>query len=140
MINDKYQLLKDDTKKTKDGITVYRIKALKDIGDKVRAGDLGGYIQSEANLSTSGECWVAENAVVSENAIVNGNALVSGNAVVTGYAWVIQKSVVTGNAIISGNAVVCGFAEVSGNAMVKGRDLVVVSGDDVVTDNTVISK
>ena len=60
---------------------LYQIRALIDFG-KVKAGDLGGWIESEANLSQDGNAWVFDNAVVF------GNARVFGNAVVSGDAWV----------------------------------------------------
>ena len=56
-----------------NGKTLFRIQALKDFGD-VKAGDLGGYIESEKNLSQEGNCWVADNARVSGNARVYGDA------------------------------------------------------------------
>lgn len=46
------------------GKTLYRIKALRDIGDSVQAGDLGGWIEKESNLSQKGECWVRDDAKV----------------------------------------------------------------------------
>lgn len=45
--------------------TLYQIRALKDFED-VNTGDLGGYIESERNLSHEGNCWVYENAKVYE--------------------------------------------------------------------------
>ena len=53
----KYKLLKSDTKKV-NGKTLYRIEALKSFGT-VRVGDLGGYIESENNLSHEGTAWVS---------------------------------------------------------------------------------
>lgn len=50
MEDKKYELAKEDTKTFTDGGTIYRIRALKDFGD-VKAGDLGGYIEKEENLS-----------------------------------------------------------------------------------------
>ena len=50
--NRKYELVKDDTIKTFDGRTMFRIRAIvamDAIG--VAAGDLGGYIEAEKNLS-----------------------------------------------------------------------------------------
>ena len=42
-----------------DNARLHRIKALIDILRwGVKAGDLGGYIQSESNLSQIGDCWV----------------------------------------------------------------------------------
>ena len=80
----KYELLKTD-KKQFLGKTLYRIKALVAIGSLVSAGDLGGYIESEENLSqVSGDAWVYGNAQVSGNAWVSGNAQVYGDAWVSG--------------------------------------------------------
>ena len=47
--------------------TLHRIKALCDFGD-VKAGDLGGYIESESNLSHDGDAWVSGDARVYGNA------------------------------------------------------------------------
>ena len=40
-----------------DGRKLYRIKALKDFNN-VKEGELGGYIESEQNLSQEGNAWV----------------------------------------------------------------------------------
>ena len=61
------------------GKTLYRIKALVQFGN-VNAGDLGGWIEKEENLSQYGNAWVSGNAEVYGNAEVSGNARVSGNA------------------------------------------------------------
>ena len=60
---------------TINGITLHRIKAVIDF-DRfgVKAGDLGGFIEVEANLSHDGNAWVYGNANVSGNARVSGNA------------------------------------------------------------------
>ncbi|MBD8056934.1 hypothetical protein ICV35_25130, partial [Rhodococcus ruber] len=63
------------------GRTLHRIKALRDIPlHGVKAGDLGGWIENERNLSQDGDCWVGGNASVWGNARVWGNASVGGNA------------------------------------------------------------
>ena len=41
-----------------NGVTVKRIKAVKDFGS-TKAGELGGFIESEDNLSHRGNCWIA---------------------------------------------------------------------------------
>ena len=51
------------------GITLHRVKALKDFDD-VKKGELGGYVESERNLSQAGNCWVYGNAKVCDNAKV----------------------------------------------------------------------
>ena len=76
------------------GHILYRIKALSSFG-YVSAGDLGGFLESEKNLSQNGNAWVSGNARVYGNAEVSGNAEVYGNARVYGSAWV------SGNAEVS---------------------------------------
>ncbi|WAW09982.1 polymer-forming cytoskeletal protein [Oxalobacter vibrioformis] len=132
--NKKYVLLKDDTKKTWDGKTLYRVKALVAIGLLVSPGTLGGYIESEKNLSVSGNAWVSGNAEVYGNARVYGNAEVSGNARVYGNAEVSGNARVYGNAEVSGDAWVYGNAWVSGDARVYGNAW--VSGDARVSKRT----
>ena len=61
------------------GRKLYRIKALIDFGD-VKTGDLGGYIESENNLSHNDNCWVFGDAEVCGNAWVYGDARVFGDA------------------------------------------------------------
>ena len=90
--NQKYELLDTDTVTTPSGRALKRIRALVAIGSLVAAGELGGYIESEANLDCDGDAWVYGNAQVS------GDAWVSGNARVSGDAWV------SGNARVSGDA------------------------------------
>ena len=67
------------------GRKLFRIKALISFGN-VRAGDMGGYIEKEGNLSQSGNAWVSGDAEVSGNARVSGNAWVYGDARVSGDA------------------------------------------------------
>ncbi len=46
-----------------DKPNLFRIRALNDIPKyKVTAGDLGGYIEKESNLSQEGNCWIGDNA------------------------------------------------------------------------------
>lgn len=61
------------------GTALHRIKALKDFGN-VKKGELGGYVESERNLSQEGNCWVCGNAKVCGDAEVCGNARVYGDA------------------------------------------------------------
>jgi len=74
----KYEFVEGDTKVVA-GRTLHRIRALVAIASMgVAAGDLGGYIESERNLSqVSGNAWVSGNARVYGDAQVSGNAWVS---------------------------------------------------------------
>ena len=60
-IMEKYELTEETIKV--EGVTLYRIKALKDFGN-VKKGDLGGFVQSEMNLSHYGNCWIYNDAKV----------------------------------------------------------------------------
>ncbi|WP_245257372.1 hypothetical protein [Bartonella vinsonii] len=78
----KYELT-DETIEV-EGITLHRIRALRDFG-KIKKGDLGGFIENESNLSHDGNCWVYDNAYVLDGAKVYGDAYVSENAKV--FEW-----------------------------------------------------
>ena len=73
--------------------TLYRIRALRDFTD-VREGELGGYVESENNLSHEEDCWVYGGARIYEYAHVRGNARayrnahIRGNTQVYGGNWV----------------------------------------------------
>ena len=88
--------LTDETM-TVDGVTYHRIRACKDFnaqGYHVKAGDLGGYVESECNIDQDGNAWVGGlariggNARVFGNTHVRGNARIGDNAVIGGHAEV----------------------------------------------------
>ena len=98
-----------------EGRTLYRIRALRTFYEKydrsdrrmqyfddlsdiydVVEGDLGGWIESEGNLSQKGDCWVFDEAKVYDHACVIDNATVYMGAEVGGYATI------SGNAHIGG--------------------------------------
>ena len=97
------------------GRTLHRIRALKDIGTSVKKGDLGGFVESESNLSQEGNCWVYDSAKVF------GSAEVYDSAEVFGSAEVYDSAEVYNSAKVFGEAKVCGKAEVYGNAKVYGK-------------------
>ena len=92
------------------GVKLFRIRALIEFG-RVKAGDKGGFVEKEENLSQEGNAWVYGDAEVS------GDARVYGNAWVYGDAWVYGNAEVTGDAWVYGNAEVTGDADY---ATVKG--------------------
>ena len=164
MTNKKYKLLDNDTIDFL-GMKLHRIEALKDFGD-VRKGYKGGYVQSEINLSHSGNSWVSGNAgiygyaMVLDDAEVYGNALVYGDAKVFGNAKVFDDARVYGdtrvygnakvfeNAQVYGDAWICSNARVYGDAKVYGDALVCgdagvcgdacVSGDARLSGNSLV--
>lgn len=86
-----------------NGTILYRIKALIDFWD-VKAGDLGGYVEKEENLSQYGSAWVSDNAFVLGNARVSDNAWVCGDTLVCGNAQVYDNAHIYGNARVYDNA------------------------------------
>lgn len=102
-----------------NGVTLYRIEALKYFGE-IKKGDKGGFIESENNLAHEGDAWVSDNAHVYGDACVFNNAHVYGNAFVSGYAQVYGDAFVYGNAWLYDNTHVCGYARVADNARVYG--------------------
>lgn len=102
----KYELVRDPKMTLADGTVLYRIRALRKFSS-LEPGDLGGWVQSEANLNHEGECWVADGGMVIENARVSEDATV----------W---NSLVFGNARVSGNCIVFGDAQVGGSSVVAG--------------------
>ena len=131
------------------GRTLTRIRALINIDRfNVKAGDLGGWIESEKNLSNELDAWVYGDAKVYGDASVYGNALVSGNAMVFGNARVYgdarvycDASVhgdasVYGDALVYDDALVYGDARVYGNAIVYGDAM--VYGDAKVSGNAIV--
>lgn len=54
-------------------VTLHRIQAITSFANVV-AGELGGWIEKEENLSHKGDAWVYGDAVVSGDAVVRGDA------------------------------------------------------------------
>ena len=112
--------------KVVNNITLHRIECVTSFSD-VKCGAKGGWIESEKNLSQSGDAWVYDNAMVFDNARVDDNATVRDSATV------FDNSEVGGNATVSNNSTVGGYATVSDNACVGGD--AVVGGKTTVGGN-----
>jgi len=101
------------------GTELQRIRATKPLPRfGVAVGDVGGWVESEANLSDN--AWVSGNARVFDNARVFGDAWVFANAWVFDNAQVFDNARVFGDARVSDNARVFGDAQVFGDAWVFG--------------------
>ena len=116
----KYELT-EETIMINGSIKLYRIRALKNFSN-VKAGALGGYVESENNLSQEGNCWIYDSAQVYGSARVYGSALVSNSARVFDTALVSDYARVYDSAQVFGNARVYGFAgvfEMAGPALFR---------------------
>lgn len=90
-----------------EGRTLYRIKALRDFAN-VKAGDLGGYLETESNLSHEGDAWLYDNARVFGNARVSEDVRVYNNVWVYGNARVYGCMKLHDNVRVYGNVRLCG--------------------------------
>lgn len=111
---------------------LHRIRAIRDFGT-VKAGTVGGFIESEDNLSHDGNCWVGDGARVFENASVSENAEVLGTVSIDGNAVIKGDSSVRGNVIVIGeNAKICDRATVQGYASIRGNSII---GGNTIVEN-----
>ncbi len=109
---------------------LHRIRALRDVGNKVRAGDLGGFVEDENNLSSAqgDEAWIFDNAVCAGFGCVEQNSQLHGCAVVCGFGCASHGSVVRGDARVEDDAYVQG-ADLSDHARVSGRGMAIYAPD-----------
>lgn len=98
---------------------LYRIRAVRNFGP-VKAGELGGYVEKEENLSHEGQAWIFDDAVACGDARISGDAQLFGRARVCGHAKVGGKAKVGGDAVISGHAWVSCGAIINGDARIGG--------------------
>ena len=111
-MNKKYRILTSGKDKG-------RIQALRDF-DTVKKGDVGGFVESENNLSHEGNAWVSDDARIYGNAQVYGSARIYGNAQVYGSARIYGNAQVYGSARIYDNARIYGNARISDDAWIYG--------------------
>jgi carbonic anhydrase/acetyltransferase-like protein (isoleucine patch superfamily) len=134
MMPSKYKL-KTDISVRFGGKTLYAIEALRGFAD-VSLGDIGGFIETEDNLSHEGDCWIYDSAQVhgkarvdrdaqiKDQAVVRDNAKVTDSAVVAGQAEVFQNAMMYDHAHVDGMSTVYGNAQIFGNAKIIGHSKV----------------
>ena len=117
-----------DETKIINGTVLRRIRAVRDIPEHgVRVGRIGGFLQSERNLSHDCPAWVGGSAcvlgssLVEDRAFVSGQTTVKGGAVIGGSAVVVGLGVeVTGAAYVGGLACIREYAQIYGAIRVEG--------------------
>ena len=144
-----------------DKTKLFRIRALREFGN-VKAGDLGGYIEKESNLSQEGKCWaydksfifgnatVKDNAVVCDNAQIRDNACISDNVIVGDKAFIADNACISDDVTIRGNARIYSHvcisghifigdcASISGYANIKGHGNGFIGGNTLISGNACI--
>ncbi len=111
---------------------VHQVRALTNLGNII-AGDLGGWIEREDNLSHAGESWVCENVTVC------GNAKVFENAYIYGEAKIYENAKVYGQALVSGDARIYGDARIFGDAKIYGNNTPKIYGYAEICGNSIVS-
>lgn len=109
----KKYILSNQTKINDSGVLLHRIISIKDFYN-VKAGEYGGWVESEANLSQYGICWIRDEAEVFGDAEISEEAIISGAAKVYGNAKIYDNAEIYGDAKIYDNAKVGGFAKLGG--------------------------
>jgi hypothetical protein len=109
---------------------LHRIRALRDIGNKVKSGDLGGFVESERNLSfePGDEAWIFDDAIAAGNGYVDKNSRLYENAIVCGNGYVSRDSAVSAHARVEDDAYIRG-GDLCGHARVSGQGIVRASSD-----------
>ena len=99
---------------------LHRIRARCQVNEQVGPGALGGYVQTEDNLSQDGTCWIYNQAICCEEAVFDG-AVARGSALISGDARMFERAVAEGNSsFFSGE--LKEDARLSGNAVVNRSD------------------
>ena len=121
---------------------LHRIRALREVSGDVPYGTLGGFVQSEANLSQGqDDAWLYEDSISRDEANICGGAQLHDRAMAQDLALVGGNSTMYDNAIacdnailtagcIRNDAIVCGNARVRENAATHIAP--VVTGQSVV--------
>lgn len=95
----KYRLT--DEIKHIDGHTLYRIECTSSFicrGIQINEGMLGGWVETEYNLSQIGECWISADSYVMGSSHVFGNALIDDGSIVI-------DSIINGNATVNNSLI-----------------------------------
>ena len=109
---------------------LHRVRALRDIGTDVKAGDLGGFVEHEGNLSfePGDDAWVRDEAIAAGDSVVEKGSVLRGRAVACGSACVSHGSVLFGDARAEDDTYLRG-ATMWGSARASGASVIVASPD-----------
>ena len=104
---------------------LHRIRALRDIGSEVKAGDLGGFVEGESNLSfeTGDNAWIFDDAIAAGVGCVDKGSVLRERAIVCCCAYASHGTEMSGDSRAEDDAYIRGArlsrcARVSGNGMV----------------------
>ena len=109
---------------------LHRIRALRDVSAEVRAGDLGGFVESESNLSFEPDdtAWIVDDAIACNDADVDKGAVLRGETVVCDNAYISMGAVLSGHARVEDNAYIRGSVP-SASARASGFSMILNDKD-----------
>lgn len=99
---------------------LYRIQALKNFGD-VKKGDLGGFVESEHNLSQDGNCWIYNNASAAQDSRVQENAKMYDHSSIHQYAQMFGESELHNYAEMRDNTLIAEHARMYDNSIMYDK-------------------
>ena len=109
---------------------LHRIRALRDIGSEVKTGTLGGFVESEDNLSfrPGDDAWLFDDAIACNDAYVDKGSYLRGNAIACGHAYVSRGTLLAGHARAEDDAYIRG-ATLTNHARASGFAVIVYNQD-----------
>lgn len=107
---------------------LHRIRALRDIGDEVKKGDLGGFVESEDNLSFEPDdtSWIFHDAISCNNAYVEENSILKDSAIACDNAHISREAYLSGCARAEDDTIIRG-AYLSDNSRASGTSIILCS-------------
>lgn len=122
---------------TNQGVTLHRIFAKKDIPfHGVQAGDCGGFIEDDKNLSQFGDAWITDdakaydNSHVSKRALMAGEAEIFGNGVLTDKAKALHSAKIFGDGAVGQNIILCCNSAVTASTAQLGSNKIIDGKQD----------
>lgn len=138
----KFELVDDDTVVV-DGVTLYRVRAVRDFGGTrrgrrvvVKRGELGGYVASEDCLSQEGLAWVYSEAKIVDG-YVTGSSSLFGRSVLKGGGRLVYDVELRDDVMVDGQVVLNGVITLRDRVKMLGT--IRVSGIDVTFRDDVVS-
>ena len=138
----KFELVDDDTVVV-DGVTLYRVRAVRDFGGTrrgrrvvVKRGELGGYVASEDCLSQDGLAWVYSDAKIVDG-YVGGSSSLFGRAVLKGGGRLVHDVELRDDVMVDGQVVLNGVITLRDRVKMLGT--IRVSGIDVTFRDDVVA-
>ena len=113
---------------------LHRIRAVRDIGSEVKAGDLGGFVESESNLSyeQGDDAWIFNDAIAAGESHVDKGSVLRERAIICDSAYVSHGAELSGDSRAEDSAYIRG-ARLKDHARASGNSMVLQSPDTQVS-------